>query len=64
MFCFLDCSGPVLCDQSEVQLTLPTSATVSEAMQATLDTLDLSDTYQEQDIQCAIVDITSRTRGG
>ena len=53
-----------LCDQAEIDVMLPASATATEAVRVVLARLHLTEPYREQGIQCAIMDITSRTRGG
>ena len=52
-----------LCSETEVQLPLSASATATEAVQTVLATLQLTGTYSQQGIQCALMDVTSRSRG-
>ena len=52
-----------LCSKTEVQLTIPSSATATETVQITLSALRLTDTYSQRGIQCAVMDVTSKSRG-
>lgn len=52
-----------LCSETEVELTLSSSATTTEAVRSILGSLCLTDKYFQHSIKCAIMDVTSRTRG-
>ena len=51
------------CSHSEVELSLSSSATASEAVREVLARLNLAEPYSQQGIQCALMDTTSKTRG-
>ena len=52
-----------LCPRTEVKLSLPTSASTAEAVQSILAVLGLGETFSQRGVHCALMDVTSRTRG-